>query len=290
MRDLTEETSVFVETIIGIPGLKRELKLLHVTDSHFAEADNRDEERIVADAERFRQVYGGRAMEYFQQAIRHSNEWKADCTIFTGDIVQFPSFRNMELMEEQFGQLTSPYLYTLGNHDWLFTHHHPNDELRSSFYPLFNCVTGGNPSYGMIELEGVKLIILDDSNYQVNDAQLQFVRDQLAEGIPTLLFFHIPLYVPTLADKTLEVWRDPIMVNAPGWDPAARDRWGLREADASTQQFHQMLTEGEYPNAAAIFCGHLHFPHRDAFAEGRYQYVTKAGFEGGFRKITLKPL
>ncbi|UVI28010.1 metallophosphoesterase family protein [Paenibacillus spongiae] len=290
MKDMTIETSALEETVIGIPGLRREMKLLHVTDSHYSEADDRDEERIVADAERCRQVYGGRAMEHFQQAIRHSNEWQAECTIFTGDIVQFPSVRNIEILEEQFGRLDSPYLYTLGNHDWLFTHHHPHDELRLSVYPMFNKVTAGNPSYGVMNLDGVKLIVLDDSNYQINGEQLQFVRRQLAEGIPTLLFFHIPMYLPTLADKTLEIWRDPIMLNAPGWAADARERWGLREAEESTQQFHRMITEVEYPNIAGIFCGHLHFPHRDAFAEGRYQYVTKAGFDGGFRQITLQPL
>jgi len=277
-------------TIIGIAGLQREVRLLHITDSHVAEADERDEQRIVLDAERCRQIYGGHASEYFEEAIRNSSELQVDCTIFTGDIVQFPSIRNVEYIEEQFGLLSAPYLYTLGNHDWLFTHHTPQDELRAAVQPQFARAAGGDAALGMTEIAGVKLITLDNSNYQIDEAQLQFVKEQLAANQPTLLFFHIPLCLPDLLGKTLDVWQDPILIDAPDWDAEARLRWGLRPADESTREFHRMITAGDYPNLAAIFCGHLHFPHREAFGDQRYQYVTKAGFDRGYRTITLKPL
>ncbi|MBT4609670.1 MAG: hypothetical protein HOC05_06505, partial [Gemmatimonadetes bacterium] len=55
-----------------------------------------------------------------------------------------------------------------------------------------------------------------------------------------------------------------------------------------TRECHELLVSGDTANLAGIFCGHVHFPHADAYRDGRYQYVTTPGFAGGSRIIELK--
>lgn len=277
-------------TTIAIEGLPGTRKVLQITDSHLGEADSRDESGVIAAAEHCRQAFGGAAITHWEAALRRSRDWQADCTVFTGDIVHFPSVRNIELLGQAFRSLESPYLYTLGNHDWLLPHQEPSDELRTAAYPLFGHLTSGSPSCQKLDLGGVYLIALDNSNYQIDERQLEFVKQQLSDSTPTILFLHIPIYLSSLEQKTLTVWGAPIMMNAPGWNKEERQQWGIRDTDLPTRELHRMITEGDFPNLAAIFCGHLHFAHRAAFFDGRYQYVTEAGFSGGYREIVLTPL
>ncbi|MFC6226509.1 hypothetical protein ACFQI7_01720 [Paenibacillus allorhizosphaerae] len=79
------------------------------------------------------------------------------------------------------------------------------------------------------------------------------------------------------------------MVDAEGGDPEAQRKWGVGVAEASTKAFRQWIVNVACDNLVALFCGHVHFPHRDAFAAGRYQYVTGPGFTGGYRKIMIVP-
>lgn len=282
------------ETLIRVAGIEHELTILHITDSHLSEADEREEEAVIQVSKRLKQRNLDRGgicrKESLQESIQRSNEWKVDCTIFTGDILSFPSALNLELMEQQFNNLRSPYLYTLGNHDWYFPHLVSTDELRASVYPLFNKFTAGNPAQQSLDIGGIRLVTIDNSNYQVSETQLEFMKEQLADKVPTLLFFHIPLYVSTLAPAVLEVWKHPIMVHAPGWSLEGYRRFQAREADRSTKEFHHLLTSEAARHVAGLFCGHVHFSHRDEFNSGCYQYVTNPGYQRGYRKITIQPL
>ena len=59
---------------------------------------------------------------------------------------------------------------------------------------------------------------------------------------------------------------------------------------SSTRDFIGLLTDGAADNLLAIFTGHVHFAHADLFRDGRYHYVTKPGYEGGYRIVRVEPL
>ena len=117
------------ETIIAIEGLPRSFTLIHITDSHMAAADQRDPDALEA-ATRFQTLFEERtpnnvpASQVFEQALARSNELDVDCTLLTGDIIHFPAHAALELIARGVQSLQSPYLYTLGNHDWHFPHSH----------------------------------------------------------------------------------------------------------------------------------------------------------------------
>ena len=283
------------ETTILIEGLEEDMTLMHITDSHFAEGDERDPEAGEA-VEKYQALFqertpgGVSALQIFREALARSNEVEVDGTVLTGDIIHFPSMACLDAIEEGIQALQAPCLYTLGNHDWFFPYLEWHDATRRAYYPRFHRLTGGDPACQVREIGGVLLVALDNSNYQVSQEQVDFLREQLRTGQPCLLFIHIPLYTPSLMPAVMERWESPIVMAAQeGWTEEGRARWLVRENDASTQACYELLSAGQAENLAGIFCGHVHFPHADVFREGHFQYVTRPGFEGGYRVIRLKP-
>ncbi|WP_308638369.1 metallophosphoesterase family protein [Paenibacillus silvisoli] len=280
------------ETIIRMPGLKKSLTILQITDCHLTACDEREEPDVRAEAIKRTSVFasqaaGGHSTEaLFDRLLQTSNELGADFTVFTGDIIDFPSQANIEHLQSQFSRLKSPYLYTVGNHDWYF-YGSFTDEVREAAYPKFREWISETPGCEIRSAGGVKLIALDNSNYQVTDGQVEAIKRAAASGEPYLLFMHIPLYVSSLRPDVVDAWGAPIMMGASAWPAASREAWQVRPSDPATKEFCRFLASEESGNLRGIFCGHVHFNHVDAFREGRYQYVTAPGFTGQCRLIRL---
>ena len=281
------------ETTIMVEGLPEPVTLLHVTDSHISQADERDPEAIPV-AERIRQQFQAQAqdglptLDHFRGTLaRYANE--VDAIVLTGDIMHFPSYANIDTVSQELSRYDTPALYTLGNHDWNFPYMPWNDEIRAAYYPRFNQLMSGNPACQAETVGGIRLIAIDNSNYQVTEEQLGFLREQLALGLPSILLVHIPIALPTLYDDVFARWKAPIMMAAEGWTPETMEKWRVRTTDPSTQECHEFLTQGNVDNLLGIFCGHVHFTHTDQFQPGRYQYITHPGFDAGYRIIRLLP-
>jgi hypothetical protein len=254
------------------------------------ETDERDEAHVREAGAKRSAVFGGEAGAHFAAAMTMPGSWRCDGVVLTGDMIDFPTRANLELLASGLRSLSVPYTFTMGNHDWKHDGERPSDELRQTAYPLLEEAAGVSPWCSCLDIGGVKAIAIDNSNYQIGRDQLDYVKQQAASGLPWLLFLHIPLYVPSLAPQVVEVWGSPIMMGAAGWDPDKQQRWGVREAEPATMELLEWVASPEAGNLLGIFCGHVHFAHRDAFAAGKYQYVTRPGFKGGYRKIIIQPL
>ena len=276
------------ETVIQIEGLRQSVTLMHITDSHLHLADERDPEAL--EFIKSKKAKRPEVHEHFIEALTRSNESGVDATILTGDITNFPSWAAIDTIANGVARLSAPYLYTLGNHDWHFPFLDWNDATRDEYYPRFAGLIDGDPQCQVKEIDGVKLIALDNSNYQVSIDQVRFLKYHLATGAPCLLFIHIPIFVRSLLLPVLERWKTPIMMAATeGWTEEMRAAKPAFLPNETTLEFHRFLINGASENIAAIFCGHVHFSHTDAYRAGRFQYVTNAGFDGTSRLIRLEP-
>lgn len=299
MKAYHTETGNLEETLIQVDGLREPVSLMHATDAHLIEVDDREGKDVLEEHLRYNErlirkndcdLRGVSRPYRLDSLFRLANFRKVDASVLTGDMMMYPSFANLEALGQSLMTLESPYLFTLGNHDWHYRHLAWNEETRERYYPRFAELTNHSPACQVLNVKGVKLLAVDNSNYQISEGQLAFVREQLADGAPCLLFMHIPLYIPSLVEAVTDVWGAPIMMAAQGWAPDVQKKWGVRDADASTEAFRAMVTGDEHENLLAIFCGHVHFSHKDEFAPGRYQYVTRALFSGGYRIIKLVTL
>ena len=281
------------DTTIVIEGLTQNLKLLHLTDSHMVEGDERDPE-AEEHVERYREVFaeyadGRPTNEIFQGIVGAVSDLKLDAALLTGDIIHFPSYAALEQIEYGVRDLGVPHLYTVGNHDWFFPHLPWNDETRRQYYPRFHGLTQGDPSFQVLEIGGVRLIAMDNSTYQVSSEQVRRLKQELASGKPSLLSVHVPLFIESLAGPVIDRWKAPIMMGAEdGWSDETREKWKVFENYDSTMDCLDFMTNGPCDNLAGVFCGHVHFPHMDLLRTGCYQYVGAPGFEGRYRIIELK--
>ncbi|OUS77098.1 hypothetical protein B1748_08050 [Paenibacillus sp. MY03] len=278
------------QALIRVEGLARPTVLFHITDSHMQETDDRDGIEIWAESVR---QYSFDALEtrtQFNRALDYANELAVDHVVLTGDIINGATLNNLDYLDNRLQTLRSPYLYTPGNHDWEYPFEPWSEAARSSQYAKFDRFTNANPSYQSTEVNGINLVAIDNSTYQITGDQLDFMERQLAKELPTLLFMHIPIYIPSLLEDVMREWRSPIMMAAEGWDAKLMAEWMIEEPRAATIDFYRILMDNPYANLIGLFCGHIHFAHRDAFGRGTYQYVTKAGFSGGYRTIRLLPM
>jgi len=279
---------------IHIAGLERDLSILHLTDSHMTEVDERDPEALSAAQGRGPGLFfkctpdGGSTREVFDRTLSDARALGVDAGVLTGDIIDFPAWAGIEHVERGMQGLGVPTLFTPGNHDWHFQHLEWSDATRQAYYPRLDALTGGTPACQSMELGGVRLITVDNSTYQISPEQLAFLRSELATGQPCLLFIHIPIWLESLVPEVMKKWGAPIVMGTPqGWTPETRKRWQVAGNDPSTLEAYELLTRGESENLAGIFCGHVHLDHVDAYREDRFQYVTEPGYSGGHRIIEL---
>jgi hypothetical protein len=169
-----------------------------------------------------------------------------------------------------------------GNHDW----HYEGmpgalDELRSTWIQkrLLPLYQGRNPLMTVREIQGIRLIVLDNSTYEIQPEQLEFFRVQAATGQPLALFVHIPLYAPGRGvgfgcghpDWGAETDRN--------YELERRPRWPVAGHTAVTRTFHHEVFAT--PNLLGIFAGHIHRPSVD-IVNGLPQFVTEANATGAY--------
>ena len=115
---------------------------------------------------------------------------------------QFPSQTTVAFIKNVVDRSNVPFMYSSGNHDWHYEGLPGSSEaLRTewrekSLLPLYG---GRNPSHWYEDTPcGLRFIGIDNSTYQVSDAQLEFFLEHVNNPAPVVLLVHIPLFLPEL--------------------------------------------------------------------------------------------
>jgi predicted phosphodiesterase len=215
----------------------------------------------------------------FEETLQAAKDAHVDAIVLNGDIFSFPSEAAIEWVMTRLDKAGLPWLYTAGNHDWHYEGMAGTSaELRSAWIskrlsPLYQ---GRQPQMSVLELAGVKVVVMDNSTYEITPEQLEFFRHQVASGQPLILCLHIPLYAPGR----------PVGFGCghPGWGAKAdknfaierRPKW--RESHTSaTMDFHKEVFSS--PNLLGVFAGHTHQASLDVL-NGIPQVVAGANATG----------
>lgn len=264
-------------SVIPIAGLSAPLRLFHITDMHLTEVSEEDSEYAKAHAiprtRCFSLVQNMDTRTIFQELLEKSRQLNSDCVVMTGDIIDFPSKGNLACIKKSLSSLPS-YFYTVGNHDWCYPiYDPPTTEIRARFLPMVEKATGFSSGFVSKQLGEVLLVGIDNGYYQITQQQYEQVETALKQGLPTLLFCHVPLYCPTLCPDTVKVWKAPILMGCPEIEYKGKS-FGNNELPPQpiTAAFLNLLQNAH--NLVAIIAGHVHFSHNDLFAPGKPQLVT----------------
>ena len=188
--------------------VREPVRLFVIADTHLWESDAREEPYSRFSARMhaaYNQVSHYRTLQpttpaaCFRETLETARKIQPDAIVHLGDLVSYPSEYSIEYASGLIRETGIPFYYVSGNHDWCyegfesdaFKHRETWMSRLKPFYP-----EGVNPLMYSIDVKGVKLIFIDDSVDDVTPEQIDFFRNEVRQGIPSLLMMHIGQYLP----------------------------------------------------------------------------------------------
>jgi predicted MPP superfamily phosphohydrolase len=186
-------------------GAEKPFVILHVSDIHLSESDKNDSER--------RREFAAKRKKYFAFApdavafIRDYVKKTGYPLINTGDLLDFITPENLRIAKA-FTEETN-MMMAAGNHEYWNCRNdrfHYDDapaeyEGKNESLALVAREMGMDIRFSCKEVNGVKLVCMDDSDYDIDEDVFEKLRAVEAEGKPILLFLHIPLYSEHLGNS-----------------------------------------------------------------------------------------
>ncbi len=251
---------------IRIPDLHDSIKIMQITDTHISIDDEKEADFMVY-GERMRKAYnyprrsftGDTSVTTFDNLDNILSKAKSEnieLLILTGDIVNFPSAASVNYVYERLKGTGIPWLFISGNHDWHYEGMEGTpDSLRNtwinkSLLPLYNNL---NPLFYSIVIHGINFVGIDNSTGEVNEEQVEFLKDQLKKKEPVIVISHIP----------------------------------YKLNDPDTNSITGLITRSSN-KIVAILAGHIHKPSY-FFTGNLCQYTSFAAFQGGSLTLNIKP-
>lgn len=269
-------------SIQGI-GLPSPLKIVFAADLHLVEVDARDDE--YHDNYKRMAQYRCNADVLFRM-VEHAKN--ADLFVLGGDIISFPSHANIDVLLNSLKSLDKPWIFINGNHDWHFEGVGGTETeicakwSANRLAPLFQ---GRNPHMSSMYINGLKLLFIDNSTGEILPEQLEYFRMETADGKPSILMVHIPLYVPGRSVAFACGHPDWNAMHDPYWQIERRPQWPAKGHTQTTMDFCEAVWNT--PNLLGVFAGHTHIRSTD-FCKGKFQIVAPSGSKGKFLEINMQ--
>ncbi len=266
-----------IEENLIVPELEGEYELLYLTDMHIVLQTPEDsEEQVALGEERFPMFVNGAgvpSVEQFSGWITYAKEKEPDAVLFGGDMIDYPSSANLEVIQANLTKLQIPFLYTPGNHDWTYPWEYMTEKAKTEYLPLLEPMMQNNTVIQTLEIGELLIVAVDNSVGQVNAEALAEYEQILAKGKPTIVVVHVPFITQSVLTKAREVWSSPVVIGAGNYG-------GIYPDEASTK-FMELTTAKESP-VIAVLAGHVHFYDKDYIVGEKevLQIVGDAGYKG----------
>ncbi len=280
------------------PGISKKFNMMMLADTHLFRDDQRGEpyktysSRMSLAYNTTKHFQTGEATDpekSFVRALAIAAEQKYDFVALIGDIFSFPSEAAVDWATAQLAAAGLPFYYTAGNHDWHYEGMEGSlADLRKTWIEkrLTRMYNGADPMMQSFEVNDISFIILDNSNYEIHPAQLDFFLNRISNGKPTILMLHIPLFAPgrsvgfgcgnpdwgAKSDRNFELER--------------RQRWPEKGHTKATMDFYSAVFNSS--NLMGVLAGHIHKQSLDVI-NGIPQIVTDANAVGAYLQVEFIP-
>ena len=288
---------------IYVAGLEKNTRILHLADTHISIYDENEKQyheygarmdNAFLDREHYKTGESVASIESFYELMASAKEQHFDFFALTGDIVNNPSKASVKFVMDEIKKTGIPSIYVAGNHDWHYEGMKGNaDELRETWIKngLAPFYGDSNPLYSAQQMNGLNIVCIDNSTYQVNEEQLAFYKKQMSLEMPMLLLMHIPIYTPKDGERdSVGTCGDPRWGEEidRGFEIERRERWSKEGNLKSTAMFVESVRSSD--NLAAILVGHKHQARMDSIAANAVQYTTGGSYNGRYRIVEFRPL
>ena len=267
-----------IEKDLIIPGLKNTYRILHVTDAHITKYVESDEETVIrAGLNTGKHLVSGFAIKRVNTFTRHditSNDGFAalcealrdagpdyvDLVLFTGDILDYYTDSAFAFMLAQLAKLPMPYMFVLGNHDWIFSHF--TDEESLALFSKTLC--GGDYRLQKYKLGELTLIGTYDGDYYYSKETLAMIEEAFKGEEHVLLCQHVPINTPAFDGHLANLgYKSNCVIGA-------KD---CPIKDDSYEKIMALLEKEDCP-VRALLCGDSHIEHSAPLTDRIMQHVS----------------
>ncbi len=298
-RDVEVYTPLNIREITVEIGLEKPFDVMHLSDTHIARADERDDERkILLSAQRSRGMNAGE--HYLDEAIRIAQE-RGMYLFHTGDLYDFVSEANLACAARH--MIEGDWFVSAGNHDYSkYVGEAKEDETyKQDSYEAVRAAFPNDLRFASRVIGGVNFVAVDNVYYNFTERQLEQMKAEMAKGLPVVMLCHVPLYTPEYYKDEMERMGNrcaylcgvPLELTEtyePGVSYPAGEEWRYRKvqqrADEPTLAFIAWLKEQKL--LKAILCGHMHRFFEDRFSETAIQYTVGATYLGDAQVVHFK--
>ncbi len=267
-----------IEKELIIPGLKKEYRILHVTDAHITKYVEEDENTVIrAGLNKGKHLVSGWAIKRINtftkngvtsndgfaalcESLREAGPDYVDLVLFTGDILDYYTDSAFAFMLAQLAKLPMPYMFVLGNHDWIFSHF--TDEESLALFGKTLC--GGDYRIGKYKLGELTLVGTYNGDYYYDDETLSLLEKAFEGEENVLLCQHVPINTPAF-DRHLKD------LGYSGNCVIGADNCPIK--DDSYERIMALLNKEDCP-VKALLCGDAHIEHTGALTDRIVQHVS----------------
>ncbi len=278
--------------------IKDTIRMVVLADTHLWMSDEREEpyhqySKRMAGAyhvtKHFQTGIGTNPRKAFVETLALAKKKNTDGVAILGDLFSYPSEAAVDWALDTLKQISIPFFYTCGNHDWHYEGMSGSSkDLRATWVhkrllPMFQ---DNAPLCYAKEIKGVRFLFVDNSIYEILPEQLAFIKKEIKTRKPLVLMMHIPLYAQ---GRTIGFG-----CGHPDWNAKTdswyvierREQWPEEGHSAVTMEFYERVVNAR--NIIAIFAGHIHPQSLDVI-NGIPQFVTPANYDGGYLDLQIIP-
>ncbi len=257
-------------------GVDKPFKFLHMSDTHFVLADERDDKRKIDLAE-MRAEWHSTAEDISNEIEAYARENNLLVT-HTGDYIDFVSEANLDRLRKFTNE--NDVFFAAGNHEFsLYVGEAFEDaDYRNISLEKVQACIKNNMRFDSRVVNGVNLIAIDNGYYMFEPWQLEALKAEVAKGLPMILFMHTPLYDEQLylimGEKNC-LSEAPYLAATPHELFEGYSDYRRRQQMADSITFETVEYIKNQPLVKAIFCGHLHnFVSETKLTDTIMQYVS----------------
>lgn len=172
----------FIERIIDVSLNTKSYKFIQISDLHAINTYTFDPKAIELErkwkknkkyfADFYDEAYFNKASSSYKLLMditSYLNDNECDLVLFTGDIIDFISDDNLEMLKEELGYIKHPYLYIPGNHD------------------------NFDEDYKVIEFKDLIVFGVNNANKEFNTSQVEKLKELISKNKEIIVCMHIPI-------------------------------------------------------------------------------------------------
>ncbi len=281
------------DVYIKLPGITREYTIAWVSDVHIIsdfEAGDVYEGSLETVLSRYETLSvtpdGVHGMDLWPEIIDYLNYNDFDAVIFGGDLLDYCSTSNMNILTEGLDRLRYPsnrVLYIRADHDygtWYSDGSTGFDDYKA--HDLHARIDGDDNTHKYLDFGEFIIAGVNNSIKKPGEEQMEVLTGIYNLGIPVIAATHVPYYSQT--DPSLEELSMLVRNKIYYWSPDSENY----NPDSDMWKYLDMIYS-EDSNCAYVLAGHLHAEWEGEIRDGLTEHIFSPAFSGTIGVVHIVP-